>query len=172
MFLLLLCFSSENLIDGNTMSWCQMVGCLCVELKVSTYQGQVEAGFCHSLSCSCMFWHCIFPPWRQQFILLLYQRLRSITFGAIFIPTFPLASQVIFGIPLKWHRSMDDNKHRDMNIQRREKWTRSQPTSLLNHKEDGPSYLSSLWTLLPTHPRNALEYRKVKSKYLLNECIK
>lgn len=45
MFLLLLWFSSENLIDGNTMSWCQMVGRLCVELKVSTHQGQVEAGF-------------------------------------------------------------------------------------------------------------------------------
>lgn len=27
------------------MSWCQVVGCLCVELKVSTHQGQVEAGF-------------------------------------------------------------------------------------------------------------------------------
>lgn len=119
MFLLLLCFSSENLVDDNTMSWCQMVGCLCVELKVSTHQGQVEAGFCHGLSCSCMFWHCIFPPRRQQFILLLYQSLRSITFGAIFIPTFPLPSQVIFGILLKWHKSMDDNKHRDMNIQRR-----------------------------------------------------
>lgn len=44
MFLLLLWFSSENLIDGNTMS-CQMAGCLCVELKVSTHQGQGEAGF-------------------------------------------------------------------------------------------------------------------------------
>lgn len=45
MFLLLLWFSSENLIDSNTMSWCQMVGCLCVELRVSAHQGQVEAGF-------------------------------------------------------------------------------------------------------------------------------